>query len=245
MDAKKYKWDLSLPSETKIPNHIGLIPDGNRRWAQARGLPAIEGHKKGFEAAVKVTRACWEIGIHTVSLWFFSTENWNRSKKEVAHLMKIYDGLIKDLLKDAKKYGVRMVHLGRKERIPKWLVKTVQKAEEKTKKARKHILNFCLDYGGHDEILRATKKMLEEKIDPNKLTKEIFESYLDTKNQSHLYPDLIIRTSGEQRLSGFMSWQNVYSELYFEKNHFPDLNPANLKRAILDYSRRKRRFGGN
>ena len=240
-----YKWDLSLPPGTKLPAHLAIIPDGNRRWARSRGLPTFEGHKKGFEVVVEVTRACWEMGIHTVSLWFFSTENWNRSKEEIAYLMKIYDGLIKELLKDAKKYGVKMVHLGRKEKIPEWLAKTAQKAEEETKRARKHILNFCLDYGGHDEILRVTKKMLKEKVDPNKLTKETFGSYLDTKGQLHPYPDLIIRTSSEQRLSGFMSWQNAYSEFYFEQDHFPDFNPAKLKKAILDYSRRKRRFGGN
>lgn len=240
-----YKWDLSLPPGTKLPVHLALIPDGNRRWARERGLPTFEGHKRGFEVVVEVTRACWEMGIHTVSLWFFSTENWNRSKEEVAYLMEIYDGLIKGLLKDAKKYRAKMIHLGRKEKIPKWLLKTAQKAEESTKKARKHILNFCLDYGGHDEILRTTRKILEAKVDPNKLTKEAFESYLDTRNQPHPYPDLIIRTSGEQRLSGFMSWQNAYSEFYFEKDHFPDLDPAKLKKAILDYSRRKRRFGGN
>ena len=239
------KWDLSFPPGIKIPTHLGLIPDGNRRWARERGLNTFEGHKQGFKAAVEVTRASWEMGIHTVSLWFFSTENWNRSKEEVAYLMKIYDGLIKSLLKDAKKYGVKMVHLGRKEKIPRWLSKTAQGAEKETKRARKHILNFCLDYGGQDEILRAAEKLLRENSKPEKLTKEIFESYLDTGNQPHSYPDLIIRTSGEQRLSGFMSWQNTYSEFYFEPDHFPDFNPAKLKKAIFEYSRRKRRFGGS
>lgn len=234
-----------MPPEVKVPNHIGIIPDGNRRWARARGLPTFEGHKKGFDAAVEVTRACWQLGVHTVSLWLFSTENWDRSEEEIAYLMKIYDGLIKDLLKDARKYGARIVHCGRKEKIPQWLAKTVQDAEVKTKRKRKHILNLGLDYGGHDEILRAARKLLKERVDPKKLTKEVFESYLDTKNQPYPYPDLIIRTSGEQRLSGFMSWQNAYSEFYFEVDHFPDFNPAKLKDAILDYSRRKRRFGGN
>jgi len=240
-----YKWDFSLPSGTKLPTHLAIIPDGNRRWARARGLPTFEGHKRGFEIAPEIVRACYLFGIHTISLWFFSTENWNRSKEEVAYLMRLYKKLIENLLVDAKKYGARMIHLGRKEKIPKWLDKTARKAEKETENARKHILNFCLDYGGHDEILRATKKMLEEKMDPHKLTKEIFESYLDTKGQSYPYPELIIRTSGEQRLSGFMSWQNAYSEFYFEHDHFPDLTPAKIKEAILDYSRRQRRFGGN
>jgi len=240
-----FKWDLSLPPNTKLPNHIAIIPDGNRRWARARGFHAFEGHKKGFSVAFEDVRACWQMGIHTVSLWFFSTENWNRSKKEVNYLMELYDGLIKDFLKDAKKYGVKMVHLGRKEKIPKWLAKTAQKAEVETKKAKKHVLNFCLDYGGHDEILRTVKKILADKIPPEKFTKEVFESYLDTKNQPHIYPDLIIRTSGEQRLSGFMSWQNAYAEFYFASVHFPEFTPEKLKEAILDFNRRQRRFGGN
>jgi len=239
------KWDLSLPPDTKLPAHIALIPDGNRRWARARGLHTFEGHKKGFSVALENVRACWQIGIHTVSLWFFSTENWNRSKEEVGYLMKLYDGLIKDLLKDAKKYSVKMVHLGRKEKIPKWLAKTAKKAEEETKRAKKHILNFCLDYNGQDEILRAVKKILKEGIKPEKFTKEIFESFLDTTNQPHPYPDLIIRTSGEQRLSGFMSWQNTYAEFYFAPVHFPEFTPEKLKEAILDFNRRQRRFGGN
>lgn len=239
------KWDLSLPPDIKLPNHLALIPDGNRRWARSRGLPTFEGHKKGFLVAVENTRCCWLLGIHTVSLWFFSTENWNRSKEEIDYLMKIYDGLIKELLNDAKKYGVKMVHLGRKEKIPSWLAKTALRAEKETKRARKHILNFCLDYSGQDEILRAVKKILKAKIPPEKFTKEIFESYLDTASQPYPYPDLIIRTSGEQRLSGFMSWQNAYSEFYFAPVHFPEFTPEKLKEAILDFNRRQRRFGGS
>lgn len=240
-----YKWDLSLPPSTRLPNHIALIPDGNRRWARARGLNTFEGHKRGFSVAVEDVRFCWLLGVHTVSLWFFSTENWNRSKEEVDYLMRLFDDLVKELLKDAKRYGVKMVHLGRKEKISSWLAKTTQKAEEETKRARKHVLNFCLDYGGQDEILRAVKKILKKKIDPRKLTKEIFEFYLDTGSQPYPYPDLIIRTSGEQRLSGFMSWQNTYSEFYFAPVYFPEFTPEKLKEAILDYNRRQRRFGGS
>lgn len=205
----------------------------------------MEGHKLGFSVAVEDVRYCWQLGIHTVSLWFFSTENWNRSKEEVDYLMKLYDFVIKEFLKDAKKYGVKMVHLGRKEKIPKWLAKIAREAEQETRGENKHVLNFCLDYGGQDEILRTVKKILKEKIDPEKLTKEIFESYMDARGQVHPYPDLIIRTSGEQRLSGFMSWQNTYAEFYFSQVHFPEFTPEKLKEAILDFNRRQRRFGGN
>lgn len=240
-----YKWDLSLPPEIKLPNHIALIPDGNRRWAKARGLNTLKGHEKGFSIAIEDIRFCWMLGVNTVSLWFFSTENWNRSKEEVDYLMKLYEWLIKELLKDARKYGVRLVHLGRKETIPSWLLKAVENAEEETKKNKKHFLNMCLDYGGQDEILRTVGKMMAEKVDPQKLTKEVFESFINTTKQPYFYPDLIVRTSGEQRLSGFMSWQSSYAEFYFSPVNFPDFTPEKLKMAILDFNYRERRFGGN
>lgn len=235
----------SLPKGAKIPNHIAIIPDGHRRWAKARGLPTFEGHRRGFERAVKIAQSCFSLGIHTVSFWCFSTENWRRSREEVDYLMKIYKKLVEELLSVSLEYRARIIHLGRKDRIPKWLLETLNRAERETRENRKHILNIALDYGGHDEILRATRKMLKGKLRPEDLREEVYKEYLDTKGQPFPYPDLIIRTSGEQRLSGFMSWQNAYSEFYFEKDHFPDFTAEKLKKAILDYSKRERRFGGN
>lgn len=241
----KTKWDLSLPENTQIPHHIAIIPDGNRRWAKVRDMYSLEGHRKGFDAAVEVTEACWKIGIHTVSVWCFSTENWNRTKEEVGYLMKLYELFLKKQIDSAKKQKVKIVHLGRKDRIPKSLAASITKAEAETAHFTDHVFNMCLDYGGKDEITRAVSKICADKISPDKITQELIEQYLDTRGQPYPNPDLIIRSSGEQRLSGFMSWENAYAEFYFEKDHFPDFNPSKIIDAIIEFNRRHRRFGGN
>lgn len=236
---------FSLPKDTVIPNHIAIIPDGNRRWARARGLYTLEGHRRGFDAAVKVCRAAREWGVHTVTLWGFSTENWDRSKKEINYLMKLYEKLIKDFLDEARENKVRIYHLGRKDRLPKVLMKKIREAEEETKHYEKYIMNIALDYGGHDDILRAVQNIIKDGVTPEKVTKELMESYIDTQNQPYPYVDLMIRTSGEQRTSGFLLWESPYTEYYWENGHFPDFSPEKLREAILDFSRRRRRFGGN
>ena len=241
--AKKTK--LTLPKGTKIPDHIAIIPDGNRRWARAKGLPAFEGHRRGINRAVEVSRAARDLGIHTVTLWGFSTENWDRTKDEINYLMKLYEKLVDDYLKEAKREGVRIYHLGRKDRLPKSLLKKLTFAEDSTKKNTKHIMNIALDYGGQDDIVRAAQAMVSDGVKPEKVDKGLFEKYIDTRGQPFPYIDLIIRTSGEQRTSGFLLWQSAYSETYWENDHFPDFTPEKLKAAILDYSRRRRRFGGN
>jgi len=237
--------EIQLPKGTTVPDHIAIIPDGNRRWARAKGLPTLEGHARGFDRAVEVSRAARNAGIHTVTLWGFSTENWERSKEEVGYLMRLYEKLVDDYLKEAKKDKVRIVHLGRKDRIPKSLLAKIVKAETETKENDRYIMNICIDYGGHDEVLRATQKMIADGVSAEKIDKKLFESYLDTAGQPYPYVDLIIRTSGEQRVSGFLIWQAAYAEYYWEDGHFPDFSPERLKLAILDYSRRRRRFGGN
>lgn len=236
---------ITLPKGTKIPDHIAIIPDGNRRWARARGLHVLQGHKKGSDRAVELARAARNWGVHTVTLWGFSTENWDRKKKEISHLMKLYGKLIDDCLKETKKEKVRIVHLGRKDRLPKALLKKITQAEEKTKNNDKYIMNIALDYGGHDDIIRAVQGMIKDKVEAENVNKELIEKYLDTKGQPYPYVDLMIRTSGEQRTSGFLLWQSEYNEFYWENDHFPDFTPEKLKEAILDYSRRRRRFGAN
>ncbi len=241
----RLKNGLTLPRGTKIPSHIAIIPDGNRRWARARGFHTLQGHKRGFERAVELGRQAREWGIHTVTLWGFSTENWDRTKKEIDYLMKLYEKLVDDYLKEAMENKVRIIHLGRKDRLPGRLLKKIAQAEEKTKGHRKYIMNIALDYGGHDEIIRAVKRMMEDGVAADKIDKELFESYLDTHDQPYPYVDLLIRTSAEQRTSGLLLWQMEYAEMYWEDGHFPDFSPEKLKKAILDYSRRRRRFGGN
>lgn len=237
--------NIKLPKDSVIPNHIAIIPDGNRRWARARGLYTLEGHRAGFEASVKVCRAAREWGVHTVTLWGFSTENWDRTEKEINYLMNLYKKLIDDFLDEAKENEVRIYHLGRKDRLPKFLMKKIEQAEKETAKYTKYIMNICLDYGGHDDILRAVQEIVKDGVKAEDVTKELMESYIDTHNQPYPYVDLMIRTSGEQRTSGFLLWESPYTEYYWDNGHFPDFSPEKLKDAIIDFSRRRRRFGGN
>lgn len=224
-----------------IPNHIAIIPDGNRRWAKEHGLPSLEGHRRGFDVAIKIGRKIRSMGVYTMTMWAFSTENWNRSKEEVAYLMKMYETFIERNLKQALKEKIRIIHLGRKDRISKKLLEKIQDSEEKTKNFKNYILNIALDYGGQDEVIRGIKKISRQNI--NNLTIEQFNNYLDTANQPYPNPDLIIRTSGEQRTSGLMIWQAAYAEYIFLQKHFPDVNDKDIENAIEEYSRRQRRFG--
>lgn len=235
-------------SKTKgilVPNHIAIIPDGNRRWARARGLHAFEGHQKGAKVAIDIARAARKMGVHTTTFWGFSTENWERAQEEVRGLMKLIEKMVDEYLKEALKEGVQIIHLGRKDRIPHSLLRKLENAEKKTAKNTKYILNLALDYGGHDEILRVVQKIINDHVSTDKVTKELFEKHLDTKGQPYPYVDLIIRTSGEQRTSGILPWQSIYAETYWERDHFPDFSAQKLWDAILDFSRRRRRFGGN
>lgn len=236
---------LTLPKGTKIPSHIAIIPDGNRRWARAKRLYTLEGHKKGFERAIELARTARSWGVHTVTLWGFSTENWDRTPREINYLMKLYSRMIDEYMRDAMNEGVRIIHLGRKDRLPKFLVKKIIDAEESTKNNKNYIGNIALDYGGHDDIIRATKKMIADGVTASEVSKSLFEKYLDTHDQPYPYVDLLIRTSGEQRTSGLLLWQMEYAEMYWDQDHFPDLSPEKLRLAIIDYSRRRRRFGGN
>ena len=254
---------MELPNGIKPPKHVAIIPDGNRRWARQRKLPTLMGHRKGFDRAMELVEASREMGIHTLTLWAFSTENWTRTKREVRYLMKLYQNMIGKNLKAAHEHKSQIIHLGRKDRIPRSLASKIEKAEEETRDYKKYILNFALDYGGHDEILRAIEKFQESLrktsgqagIKNKDLWKEVgnfekypiykFAEYLDTAGQPYPYPDLMIRTSGEQRMSGFLLWQAAYAEYYFEKKCFPDFTPARLRKAIIEFSKRSRRFGGN
>lgn len=237
--------NIILPKGTIVPNHIGIILDGNRRWARSRGLQTLQGHKAGFEAGLKMAKASREWGIHTFTVWGFSTENWDRNQTEISYLQKLFRKMVDVIKKEAKKDDIRFIHLGRKDRLPEDLVEYIKEVEEETKNNKKNVFNVALDYGGHDEIIRATKKIIDAGIKSNKLDEKTFASYLDTGDQPYPYVDLFIRTSGEQRTSGFMPWQLNYAEYYWELDHLPDMTPRKLANIILDYSRRRRRFGGN
>ncbi len=236
---------ITLPKDIVIPNHIAIILDGNRRWARSRGLYTLEGHKAGFDAGMKIAQAARDWGIHTMTVWGFSTENWDRSPKEISYLMKLYKSMLDEIKKQAKKEQIRFVHLGRKDRFPKELIKYFVELEEETKNNKRHVFNVALDYGGHDEIVRATRKIIKDRVPEDKVDEKLFASYLDTGDQPYPYVDLFIRTSGEQRTSGFLPWQLNYAEYYWELGHLPDMTPGKLKDIVIDYSRRRRRFGGN
>ncbi len=222
-----------------VPHHVAIIPDGNRRWARKRGLPTFEGHRRGFDALVGISREARKLGIKILTIWGFSTDNWKRSKKEVGYLMKLYVRMIDQFLPEAKEDGVKIIHLGRKDRLPVGLRKKMEQAETETAVNRRHILNIALDYGGRDEILRAINYWLRK--GKTKLTEKRLSQLLDTAGQAD--PDLIIRTSGEQRISGFLIWQAAYSEFCFTKKHMPAFKRREFRQAIKEYSQRQRRFG--
>jgi len=236
---------ITLPKGTIVPNHIAIILDGNRRWARSRGLPTLSGHKAGFEAGMAMARASRNWGVHTFTVWGFSTENWDRSQEEISYLFRLFRKMVRIIEKEAKDDDIRFVHLGRKDRLPENLVKYIREVEEETKNNKTHIFNVALDYGGHDEILRAVKKIATDKVPAEKIDEKLFASYLDTKDQPYPYVDLFLRTSGEQRTSGFLPWQLNYAEYYWELSNLPDMTPKKLADVIFDYSRRRRRFGGN
>ena len=224
-----------------IPEHVVISPDGNRRWAKKHGLAPVAGHKKGLETALAVVRGSRELGVKILTLWGFSTENWRRPDMEVGYLMRLYTWFFRKHLKELIKEGVRFHWLGRRDRVPETLKKLLEKIEEQTAKNTKYILNICIDYGGHEEIINAFKKLLSKRVKPSQIDEEMISANLETAGMPD--PDLLIRTSGEHRTSGIMPWQTIYTELFFSKLLFPDFNLAELKRAIGDYSRRQRRFG--
>ena len=231
----------SVKKQSVLPHHVGIIPDGNRRWAKEHGLPSFVGHQKGLEQQKALITASLALGIEMVTLWGFSTENWKRSEQEVSFLMKIFEQLALDESEGLNRRGIRIRVFGNIDQLPKSLQRILTRVIEKTQTNTKLSVNYCLSYGGRDEILRAIKRIVTEKKRPEDITEEVFASYLDSAGLPD--PDLVIRTSGEQRLSGFMPWQTVYSELYFAPLHFPDFSPEEFQKAIDWYGDRKRRFG--
>jgi undecaprenyl diphosphate synthase len=224
-----------------LPNHVAFIPDGNRRWAKERKLPTIEGHRRGFEQIRKVADFLRKEGVHTFTVWAFSTENWKRDPNEVKYLMGVYELWIKKFTANAIKDKSRIIHIGRKDRIPKSLLRVITEAEEKTKAFENHQFGIALDYGGRDEVVRAIGRM--EESNGSLKSEEDFNQYLDTKDFKHPSADLVIRTSGEVRSSGFMIWQAAYAEYMFVKKFLPDFTEEDMKDCLAEYEHRQRRFG--
>ncbi len=225
-----------------VPTHMAFIMDGNRRWAKRKGLPTLKGHYKGYQRIVPLVEYAQKCGIKYITFWAFSTENWNRSKKEVDYLMDLFRKLFKSkLVKKLIDKGGRINIFGSLYPFPEDIQKSLKKIITDSKDNTKIVINIGLNYGGRDEIIYAVKGIMEDKLRPSQITKEIFAEYLYTKSQPD--PDMIIRTGGTHRLSGFLPWQGVYSELYFTKIFWPEFDEKEFDKALKAYSSRERRFG--
>jgi undecaprenyl diphosphate synthase len=215
--------------------------DGNGRWAKARGLPRLAGHRAGTENLRRILTACVEFGIKVLTIWAFSTENWRRPQEEVRGLMAILEQVIDRELDELHKNGVRLRHVGRLEGIDRRLQAKVYHAIELTKNNDRLTLNVAFNYGGKAEILDAIKRMMADGVHPDEVDEDRFESYLYTAGLPD--PDMIIRTGNESRISNFMLWQGAYAEYYFTPTLWPDFDKEELRKALEDYARRERRFG--
>lgn len=215
--------------------------DGNGRWAQIRGLPRYEGHKRGVDKVREIINAALKLDIDVLTFYAFSIENWQRPKKEVDIIMELLQNHLKKETSLFVSQGVRFKMIGNRQMIPSHILKIIEETEQKTKDCNNLIAQFAISYGGRDEILRAVKKIIENKIKPDEVNESLFASMLDTAETPE--PDLIIRTSGEQRLSNFLIWQSAYSEFYFTQTLWPDFTEDEFTEAILDFQKRQRRFG--
>ncbi len=229
------------PTGKTAPAHVGIIMDGNRRWAKARGLKPTEGHSQGLENLRTIVKHALKTGIPYLSVFVFSTENWSRAKEEVGYLMGLVDKAMTKYLDEFYREGARVVVVGNEDNVPKNVLKSLKNAEAKTAGNTRGILAICFNYGGQQEIADAVKKIIESGVKAEEITTDSISKNL---YQPGLPPvDLIIRTSGEQRTSGFMLWRSAYAELYFTDKHWPDFMPEDLDKALAEYASRQRRFG--
>lgn len=229
----------------KIPRHIAIIMDGNGRWAKSRALPRIMGHRQGMESVREVVTVCRELGVEVLTLFAFSAENWQRPRREIRALMSLLKKYIRSEIDKLNRNQIRVNFIGDIERLPEDVKPFLDEAKQKTAMNTGMILNLALSYGGRQEIVRAASRLaaaaVRGEVSPEDITEEMFSSYLFTAGQPD--PDLLIRTSGEQRVSNFLLWQIAYAELYVTNILWPDFRRKHLYQALLDYQKRKRRFG--
>ena len=229
-----------------LPTHIAIIMDGNRRWAKQHNLDAKLGHKKGAQTLENIVRYCNKIGIQYLTVYAFSTENWKRSKEEVGALMLLLQTYLDDFSKRADTENIRIKMLGNREELSAGLLKSIDNAVKRTENNTGITFNVAFNYGGRDEIVKAVRKIANDVkegiINPNEINEELISNNLYTKNMPD--PDLMIRTSGEIRTSNFLPWQLVYSEFYFTDKLWPDFMPEDLDKAIEEFNKRTRKFGG-
>lgn len=235
--------------KSAVPNHVAIIMDGNGRWAEEQGLNRSAGHEEGVEAIRRVSLSANKLGVKVLTLYAFSTENWKRPVKEVHHLMKLPGEFFKRFVPELMENNVRVMMTGFEERVPDFTKKDIRKAVEETKNNTGMILNFAFNYGGRAEITAAVQEIAKDvaagKVLANKIDEELIASHLLTAQLGKYEEvDYLIRTSGEQRLSNFLLWQNAYSEFYFTSEYWPNFNEKLFEKAILEYQSRNRRFGG-
>jgi undecaprenyl diphosphate synthase len=238
--SNRQKLPLDLTT-IKIPTHVAIIMDGNGRWARRRGLPRQAGHRAGVENLRRIIDACVEFGIQILTIYAFSTENWGRPPSEVRALMRIFARVLDQEVYELHEQGVCLHHLGDLSGISPDLQSKVKRAIELTKNNKKLILNVAFNYGGRAEIIHAVKQVLQDGVAPERLTEELFSSYLFTKDLPD--PDLVIRTSGELRISNFLIWQAAYAEYLAVPEFWPDFNREALHKALVAFSERERRYG--
>jgi undecaprenyl diphosphate synthase len=232
-------------SDTKssVPKHLGIIPDGNRRWAKDNSLSSLEGHKRGSQVFKEIAKEAFEKGVEYLSMYTFSTENWTRSEEEVTYLMDLFLWLAKSEVKELNKSNIRVLFIGEEERLSAKVLKAMRDAENRTKDNTGGTIIFCLNYGGQQEIAQAVNRVLENRSDNSPVTMEQIAKHLYHPEIPPI--DLIIRTSGEQRISNFMLWRAAYAELYFFEKHWPAMLPADIDKALVDFAGRNRRYGGD
>ena len=230
-----------MSGDSSLPRHVAIIMDGNGRWAKQRGLPRIEGHRAGAKNVRKVARAFADHGIKYLTLFAFSTENWDRPKEEVTGLLHLLSQSIDEEIQRFHRANIKLVHIGKPDRLPLELKRKVKSATELTKDNTRMTLCLAFDYGSRSEIVDAVRCIKEGNVSPEGISETIFSSYLDTADIPD--PDLLIRTGGEFRFSNFLLWQVAYSELYFTPVSWPDFNEKEIEKALLDYKQRQRRFG--
>lgn len=233
-----------MSSDSILPNHVGIILDGNRRWAKENGYKStLEGHKKGYDSLKGVAQHAFDKGIRNVSAFVFSTENWSRSKQEVDYLMRLLLRIMKRDIKELHRKGIKVLWLGTRVGLSPEIIQAIEDAIRKTEGNIRGTLAFCLNYGGQQEIADATAKIISEGYKPEEVTPKLIEDHLYSPELGPV--DLMIRTSGEQRLSGFNLWRCSYSELYFTDKKWPAFTDEDLDSALEEYAKRNRRFGGD
>lgn len=237
------KNDLSkAKTKAKIPKHIAIILDGNRRWARKKSLPVNEGHKEGAKNLERIVEHCRKLGVKHLTVYALSTENWRkRAKKEVEGIFGLLIRIVKEKKEEYRKRGIKLTVLGNFQAFPLKVRRAIEEMLKIVKKHERMKCNIALNYGARDEIIRAIQNMVKDGVKPSEVNEELVNQYLYTKDAPD--PDLIIRTGGELRLSNFLLWQLSYAELYFTDTLWPDFGPKELDKAILEYNKRKRRFG--